>query len=280
MSVAFAIGGSVLMQTPITSYQVNTRHLDEGTYALVATGDLHDYGSFAGDDAIDDSECELHTWDGSLIGAAAAARGADPGRTKMSLSMNGAANIPAGDGDISLWCQTQLGGGASVDNSQIMIIKHGGFFERKPSRSRPSGRLRRLFRRCAHFHCMMQFRGHATWLEPGVVLARATAPSSALVTLIDSVGVHGSLEVRDGDEAHLECRLTFRTSATSPSSARSASATATLSLSQRRPGDVDEERRPAAPPRCKRLGGGRRSRHLSKRIGQIVSNFLISDSGD
>ena len=128
-TVGFALGASVLMPTPNTEYEVNSRHLDEGTYALIATANLHDYGRFAGDDAIADSECELHTWDGSLIGAAADRRVVPTlDSTKVSLSMNGAANIPAGGGDISLWCQTQLGGGASVDNSQIMIIKHGGFF--------------------------------------------------------------------------------------------------------------------------------------------------------
>jgi hypothetical protein len=55
----------------------------------------------------------------------------------------------------------------------------------------------------------LQFRGHATPLSPGVVIARATAPSCALVGQIDADGLHGSLEPRAGGEAHLECRLTF-----------------------------------------------------------------------
>jgi hypothetical protein len=55
----------------------------------------------------------------------------------------------------------------------------------------------------------VHFRGQSTRLSPGVVTARATAPSSALVTEIDADGVHGRLEPRDGEEAHLECRLTF-----------------------------------------------------------------------
>jgi hypothetical protein len=55
----------------------------------------------------------------------------------------------------------------------------------------------------------IHFRGHSTRLSPGVLTARATAPSGAFVTRIDASGVHGRLEPSEGDEAHLECRLTF-----------------------------------------------------------------------
>src|SRR5690242_19555614 len=55
----------------------------------------------------------------------------------------------------------------------------------------------------------MQFRGHSTRLSPGVLIARAMAPSSALVTQVAADGVRGRLEPREGGEAHLECRLTF-----------------------------------------------------------------------
>jgi hypothetical protein len=55
----------------------------------------------------------------------------------------------------------------------------------------------------------MQFRGRSTRLSPGVLTARATAPSSAFVTRVGSDGVHGRFESGEGDEAHLECRLTF-----------------------------------------------------------------------
>jgi hypothetical protein len=60
-----------------------------------------------------------------------------------------------------------------------------------------------------HAAFSVHFRGHSIRLSPGVLTARATAPSSALVTEIDADGVHGRLEPHEGEEAHLECRLTF-----------------------------------------------------------------------
>ena len=55
----------------------------------------------------------------------------------------------------------------------------------------------------------MQFRGRTTPLSPGVITARASAPSGGMVTRIDSEGVHATFEAVDGDEALLERRLTF-----------------------------------------------------------------------
>ena len=55
----------------------------------------------------------------------------------------------------------------------------------------------------------MEFRGHSTLLSPGVLTARATAPSGGLVTRIDRDGVHGSFEPAEGEEALVERRLTF-----------------------------------------------------------------------
>jgi len=55
----------------------------------------------------------------------------------------------------------------------------------------------------------MQFRGHSTQFSPGVLTAKATAPSGGLITRIDGDGVHGIFELVEGDEALLERRLTF-----------------------------------------------------------------------
>ena len=127
----------------------------------------------------------------------------------------------------------------------------------------------------------MQFRGHATWLQPGVVLARATAPSSALVTLIDDGGVHGSVEVRDGEEAHLECRLTFVDD-------HAFSEVGTISFGNgnalRFRSAAEGTLTPSIDPHLRHGanvwevdGGVGAFRGAS---GRIVSNFLVSDTGD
>ncbi len=132
-----------------------------------------------------------------------------------------------------------------------------------------------------HVAFSMQFRGHSTGLSPGVLTARATAPSSALVTEIDAEGVHGHLEPRDGDEAHLECRLTFlddsrfdevgTISFGNGNTLRFRSAVAgTLGVSSDpglRHGTVAWD-----------VDGGAGS--FTGATGRIVSNFLLSDTGD
>ena len=55
----------------------------------------------------------------------------------------------------------------------------------------------------------MHFRGHSTFLSPGVLTAKAIAPSGRLVTTIQADGVHGSFEPVAGEEALLERRLTL-----------------------------------------------------------------------
>jgi hypothetical protein len=60
-----------------------------------------------------------------------------------------------------------------------------------------------------HTTFSVHFRGHSIRLSPGVLTARATAPSCALVTEIDVDGVHGRLVPCKGGEAHLECRITL-----------------------------------------------------------------------
>jgi hypothetical protein len=113
------------------------------------------------------------------------------------------------------------------------------------------------------------------------VTARATAPSGALVTEIDACGVHGRLEPRGGEEAHLECRFTFfdesrfeevgTISFGNGNTLRFRSAGTGLLLPCREPGlshgvsawDVDG-------------GAG----VFAGATGRIVSNFLLSDTGE
>ena len=136
-------------------------------------------------------------------------------------------------------------------------------------------------RRVHHVAFSMQFRGQSTRLSPGVLTARATAPSSALVTEVFADGVHGRLESRPGDEAHLECRLTFldechfeevgTISFGNGNALRFRSATAgTLG-----PSPQPDLRHGTAAWEVD-VGAG----SFEDAKGWIVSNFLLSDTGD
>jgi hypothetical protein len=132
-----------------------------------------------------------------------------------------------------------------------------------------------------HVAFSMQFRGHSTWLSPGVLTARATAPSSALVTRVDLDGVHAHLEPREGDEAHLECRLTFlddsRFEEVGTISFGNGNALRFRSASG---GTLDPSAQPGLRhgAACWVLDGGAGA--FEGATGRIVSNFLLSDTGD
>jgi hypothetical protein len=132
-----------------------------------------------------------------------------------------------------------------------------------------------------HLSFSMQFRGHSTRLSPGVVTARATAPSSALVTEVDPDGVHSHLEVRDGDEAHIEYRLTFlddtRFEEVGTISFGSGNALRFRSASE---GTLARSAEPGLRHGTVawEVDGGAGA--FEGASGRIVSNFLLSDTGD
>jgi hypothetical protein len=135
--------------------------------------------------------------------------------------------------------------------------------------------------RMRHLAFSMQFRGQSTRLSPGVVTAQATAPSAALVTRVDEEGVHGRLELGDGDEAHLECRLTFLDETRFEE-------VGTISFGNghalRFRTVVEGTIEPSAEPGLRHgsvawiVDGGAGALHGA--TGRIVSNFLLSDTGD
>lgn len=132
-----------------------------------------------------------------------------------------------------------------------------------------------------HVAFSMQFRGQSTRLSPGVVTARATAPSSAFVTQVDPDGVHGRLEVRDGEEAHLECRLTFlddtRFEQVGTISFGNGNALRFRSASEGTLADSVEPGLRHGAVAWEVDGGAGAFEGVS---GRIVSNFLLSDTGD
>ena len=105
-----------------------SKHLDAGSYAIVATANIEALGKFAGGDAIWDDECELHSGAGVIGGATDRRVVPTLDEVKISLSMNGGAQIAAGGGDVSLWCRSQGGGSVGVTDAQMMVTRIAGFF--------------------------------------------------------------------------------------------------------------------------------------------------------
>lgn len=132
-----------------------------------------------------------------------------------------------------------------------------------------------------HVAFSVQFRGQSIRLSPGVVTARATAPSSAFVTEIDERGVHGRVEPRDGVEAHLECRLTFLDE-------NRFEEVGTISFGNgnalRFRSDGTGSLEPTADPHLRHgvsawsVNGGAGA--FAGATGRIVSNFLLAETGE
>jgi hypothetical protein len=127
----------------------------------------------------------------------------------------------------------------------------------------------------------MEFRGHSTPLTPGVLAARASAPSGALVTRIDGDGVHGAFEPVDGAEALLERRLTFLDESsfeevgTISFGAGNALRFRSVGLGTLAPAPQPGLRQGTA---AWAIDGGAGA--LAGAQGRIVSNFLVSESGE
>ena len=127
----------------------------------------------------------------------------------------------------------------------------------------------------------MQFRGHTTPLSPGVLTARASAPSGALVTRIDGDGVHGTFEAVEGDEALLERRLTFidettfREVGTISFGNGNALRFRSVDAGALVPSPDPELRQGTA---AWEIDGGAGA--FAAATGRIVSNFLVSETGE
>jgi hypothetical protein len=127
----------------------------------------------------------------------------------------------------------------------------------------------------------MQFRGHATLLSPGVLAARASAPSGGLLTRIDGTGVHGTFEAVEGDEALLERRLTFldgtRFDEVGTISFGNGNALRFRSLDTGKLApSADPELRQGTVAWAVEEGAGA----FAGASGRIVSNFLVSETGE
>lgn len=127
----------------------------------------------------------------------------------------------------------------------------------------------------------MEFRGQSTPLMPGVISARGTAPSGALLTRIDGEGVHGAFEPTDGAEALLERRLTFLSETTFEDAGTisfgggNAVRFRSVGLGQFGPSPAPGLRQGTV---AWAVDGGAGT--LEHAAGRIVSNFLVSDRGE
>ncbi len=132
-----------------------------------------------------------------------------------------------------------------------------------------------------HTAFSIHFRGQSVRLSPGVLTARATAPSCALVTRIDGDGVHGELQPFEGGEAHLECRITFL-------DAHRFEEVGTISFGN---GNALRFRTVGEGTLASPYGDGLRhgasawdvdggAGAFEGATGRIVSNFLLSDTGE
>jgi hypothetical protein len=105
--------------------QVATKHLDEGSYALVATADVETDTPFAGD-KLTSYDCQIRNGTDFVGGSGTRLFTPEEQSVNTSISMNGGAFLAAGGGDVSLWCRSQDGSGRV--SGQIMIMKVAGFF--------------------------------------------------------------------------------------------------------------------------------------------------------
>jgi hypothetical protein len=126
---AFTGGNGVFLNVSLR--KVLSKNLPAGSWAIVATATV---SGITSGEHIADAGCELRN--GANVIGGTTDRRVFPGDQVLtrSLTMNGGALVPAGGGEVSLWCNSQIGGGSgvpggseSVDYAQMMMIQVGGF---------------------------------------------------------------------------------------------------------------------------------------------------------
>ncbi len=100
------------------------KNLPAGNWAIVATANFSTLFYYNNDDGFEGTtRCELRNG-ADVVGFADDRRGVKTD-VHVSLSMNGGAAVPAGGGEVSLWCGSQFGG--FLENAQLMIMQVGSF---------------------------------------------------------------------------------------------------------------------------------------------------------
>jgi len=105
--------------------KVLSKSLPAGSWALVATTNMDVGQTSFGGDRILTTACQLRNG-AAIVGSAVDRRFVpEDDFATASLTLNGGAAVPAGGGEVSLWCQSQIG--ATVTQAQIMMLQVGGF---------------------------------------------------------------------------------------------------------------------------------------------------------
>jgi hypothetical protein len=104
-----------------------------GSYVVVATasGVTTGVGSFSGDNQISiATNCQLRNQTGGVIGASNATGSFSQfTRDANEITVTGGLIITDAVGTVSLWCNSEFNRQLQVENSQIMVLKIGGFTE-------------------------------------------------------------------------------------------------------------------------------------------------------
>ncbi len=126
-TVTFAGQGNVPIADNNVFTKVTSKSLPAGSYAIAATANLQIHvggqGTFYFDTA-----CELRDTNGAFVGGGRDRREyASQETTTVSVSMNGGVQVPAGGGEVGLYCRYQSQAISKTADGQMMIIRVDGF---------------------------------------------------------------------------------------------------------------------------------------------------------
>jgi hypothetical protein len=121
-------GGNVAIPHDGTFVKVTGKFLPAGSYAIAATANVRIHMGGSGNPAHRDAVCELRDMNGAFIGGARDRRSYPTAEiTTASLSMNGGVQVPAGGGEVGLYCRYQPDSFNPTADGQMMIIRLDGF---------------------------------------------------------------------------------------------------------------------------------------------------------
>lgn len=121
-------GVTPISPLPIDQFvKVASKNLPAGSYALIGTANTEGHHfALSGNPGIHDVVCELRNGTGFIGGAHDRRMIPSSDWVKRTLTMTGGAQVPAGGGEVSMWCRSQ-DDSESVTYGQIMILRLDGF---------------------------------------------------------------------------------------------------------------------------------------------------------